>query len=219
MPIGIVAWCEVVMLSPPILLTRILLRKGCEQRGLGKACRSMRPGPASGCGKRDVRSARIEISTVTTTDDTERAAEAMAAVCAPRAMGAQSRVGVTGGSEAPFRVFPECFAASNWLLDPGASERSDQMRLRTIAAALMVAAPLLTLESPQAAACWWGTGYGYTDSTATTRVAPRRYGYTSYGYSSPAYYSGRRVGSYGYGVGVRRAGVGVVGAGVIARRR
>jgi hypothetical protein len=35
----------------------------------------------------------MEISTVTTTDDTERAAEAMAAVCALRAVGAQSRIG------------------------------------------------------------------------------------------------------------------------------
>ena len=49
------------------------------------------------------------------------------------------------------------------------------MRTRTIAAALMVAAPLLALQSPQAAAfgCW-GTGHGYTASTAATPVAPRR---------------------------------------------
>jgi hypothetical protein len=86
------------------------------------------------------------------------------------------------------------------------------MRLRTIAAALMVAAPLLGLGSPQAAACW-ERGY-------------------SYGYSSPTYYRGyyggigiRRVGyravgwrrGYGYrGVGVGRVGVGRVGVG---RRR
>ena len=35
------------------------------------------------------------------------------------------------------------------------------MRIRTIAAALVVAAPLLVLESPSAAACWEGRGYGY----------------------------------------------------------
>jgi hypothetical protein len=77
------------------------------------------------------------------------------------------------------------------------------MRLRTIAAALVVAAPLLALASPQAAACGY-TGYRY-------------------GYSSPAYYRGysgigiRRVGyravgwrgGYGYrAVGIRRVGVG-----------
>ena len=114
------------------------------------------------------------------------------------------------------------------------------MRIPTIAAALVVAAPLLALGSPQAAACW-GTGYGY--AAATTPVAPRRYGYMSYGYSSPAYYGGyygysspayyggigiRRVGyrgvgwrrGYGYrGVGVGRVGVGRVGVGRIGRGR
>ena len=60
------------------------------------------------------------------------------------------------------------------------------MRLRTIAAALVVAAPLLALESPSAAACWEGRGYGYA---AAGYAAPRR-GYMSYGYSSPAYYGG-----------------------------
>ena len=52
------------------------------------------------------------------------------------------------------------------------------MRIRTIAAAFVVAAPLLALGSPQAAACW-ETGYRY-------------------GYSSPAYYGG--------GIGIRRVG-------------
>ena len=54
------------------------------------------------------------------------------------------------------------------------------MRIRTIVAALVVAAPLLALESPQAAAfgCWT-TGHGYTATTAATPVVPRRrYGYT-----------------------------------------
>ena len=55
------------------------------------------------------------------------------------------------------------------------------MRKRTIAAALVAAAPFLALLSPQAAACW-GTGYGYTATTAAAPVAPRRYGYMSYGY-------------------------------------
>ena len=80
------------------------------------------------------------------------------------------------------------------------------MRIRTIAAALVVAAPLLVLESPSAAACWEGGGYGYT---AAGYAAPR-YGYRSYGYSSPAYYGGYGgyYGGLGYGIGrvaVRRA--------------
>ena len=54
------------------------------------------------------------------------------------------------------------------------------MRLRVIATALMVAAPLLVLESPSAAACWEGRGYGY----AAAGYAAPRYGYMSYGYSS-----------------------------------
>ena len=80
------------------------------------------------------------------------------------------------------------------------------MRIRTIVAALVVAAPLLALESPQAAACW-GTGYGYTATAAATPVAPRRYGYMSYGYSSPTYYGG--YGGYygGIGLGVGRVAV------------
>ena len=86
------------------------------------------------------------------------------------------------------------------------------MRIRKIAAAFVVAAPLLALGSPQAAACW-DTGY-------------------SYRYSSPAYYGGyyggigtRRVGyrgvglRRGYGYGVGRVGVGRVGVGRIGRRR
>jgi hypothetical protein len=96
------------------------------------------------------------------------------------------------------------------------------MRIRAIAAALVVATPLLALESPQAAACW-GTGYGYTATTATTPVAPRRYGYMSYGYSSPAYYGG--YGGYGIGRGIarrniRRAAYGGIGyrGGVGVRR-
>ena len=103
------------------------------------------------------------------------------------------------------------------------------MRIRTIVAALVVAAPLLALESPQAAAfgCWT-TGHGYTAGTAATTVAPRRrYGYTGYGYSSPGYYYGGRVGyrgvgwrrGYGYGVGVGRVGVGRIGVGRVGRGR
>jgi hypothetical protein len=96
------------------------------------------------------------------------------------------------------------------------------MRIRAIAAALVVATPLLALESPQAAACW-GTGYGYTATTAATPLAPRRYGYMSYGYSSPAYYGG--YGGYGIGRGIarrniRRAAYGGIGyrGGVGVRR-
>ena len=84
------------------------------------------------------------------------------------------------------------------------------MRKRTIAAALVAAAPFLALLSPQAAACW-GTGYGYTATTAAAPVAPRRYGYMSYGYSSPAYYGGYYGGYGGYygglGYGIGRAAV------------
>ena len=56
------------------------------------------------------------------------------------------------------------------------------MRIRMIAAALVVSAPLLVLETPSAAACWEGRGYGY----AAAGYAAPRYGYMSYGYSSPA---------------------------------
>lgn len=74
------------------------------------------------------------------------------------------------------------------------------MRKRKIAAALVVVAPLLALESTPAAAfgwCGWGYGsYGY--------AAPRTYGY--YGYA-PRYYGGsyygrrwrwRRAGYWGW---------------------
>ena len=44
------------------------------------------------------------------------------------------------------------------------------MRLRTIAAALVIASPLLVLESPSAAACWEGSGYGYTAAGYAARV-------------------------------------------------
>jgi hypothetical protein len=93
------------------------------------------------------------------------------------------------------------------------------MRIRTIAAALVVAAPLLVLESPSAAACWGGRGYGYG---AAGYAAPR-YGYMSYGYSSPAYYGG--YGGYGIARGIarrniRRAAYGGIGyrGGVGVRR-
>ena len=91
------------------------------------------------------------------------------------------------------------------------------MRIRTIAAALVVAAPLLVFEGPSAAACWEGSGYA-----AAGYAAPRR-GYMSYGYSSPAYYGG--YGGYGIGRGIarrniRRAAYGGVGyrGGVGVRR-
>jgi hypothetical protein len=81
------------------------------------------------------------------------------------------------------------------------------MRIRTIAAAFVVAAPLLVLESPEVAACWgWGTGYGYTGTVAATPVAPRRYGYLSYGYSSPTYYGGY-YGGYGIARGIARRNI------------
>jgi hypothetical protein len=100
------------------------------------------------------------------------------------------------------------------------------MRIRTMAAAFVVAAPLLVLESPLASACWEGSGYGYS---AAGYAAPR-YGYMSYGYSSPAYYGGYGgyYGGYGgYGIArgiarrnIRRAAYGGVGyrGGVGVRR-
>ena len=127
-----------------------------------------------------------------------------------------------------FGVPPECHAtaqlASPWhLLREEMSDRSNQMRIRTLVVALAVAAPLLALESRPAAAfgwCGWGWGsssYGYS--------APRSYGYygyapRTYGYA-PRYYGeayyGRRLGwrGYGYrgwrGYGYRGIGVGRVG--------
>lgn len=74
----------------------------------------------------------------------------------------------------------------------GMSDRSDHMR--KLIFALLIAAPLLALESKPAAACGWGSGsgYGYT--------APRNYGY--YGYTPRSYgyygYAPRRYGYYGY---------------------
>ena len=92
------------------------------------------------------------------------------------------------------------------------------MRIRTIAAALVVAAPLLVLESPLAAACWEGSGYGY----AAAGYAAPRYGYMSYG-GYGGYYGG--YGGYGIGRGIarrniRRAAYGGIGyrGGVGVRR-
>ena len=131
-----------------------------------------------------------------------------------------------GGSDYPFvGVSPECYEAEQlaFVLIPKTSEGSDQMRIRTIAAALVVAAPLLILGSPKVAACW-GWGYGYTGTVAATPVAPRRYGYMSYGYSSPTYYGGY-YGGYGIARGIarrniRRAAYGGIGyrGGVGVRR-
>ena len=117
------------------------------------------------------------------------------------------------------------------------------MRIRTIAAALVVAAPLLALGSPQAAACW-DTGYGYTATSRHTRSTSslrlhelrllfacyyggrwllwrlRRLGRVAVRraiYRGGGYYGGvRRVGYRG-GVGVRR-GLGV-GVGRVGRFR
>jgi hypothetical protein len=79
------------------------------------------------------------------------------------------------------------------------------MRFSKIAMALVVAAPLLALESTPAAAfgwCDWGLGYSSYGYTAPqTYVAPRRrYAYLGYtpGYYGSSYY-GRRWGWRGYG--------------------
>ena len=111
---------------------------------------------------------------------------------------------------------------SNWhCSNPGISERSDQMRIRTIAAALAVAAPLLALGSPQAAACW-GTDYGYGLTASATPIAPRRHGYMSYGYSCLLWWLlrwHRHPPGWLPGVGWRSAAIGVgrVGVGRIGR--
>ena len=103
------------------------------------------------------------------------------------------------------------------------------MRFRTIATALVIAVPLLALESKPAAAfgwCDWGWGYG-----SSSYVAPRTYGYAAprtygyYGYGAPRfygrYYHGRRLGwrGYGYRAGWRGYGYrGWRGARVIGAR-
>ena len=57
--------------------------------------------------------------------------------------------GIGGGSRDTFVVSPERFAAEQPVFVQIISERSNQMRLRTIAAAFVVAAPLLALaKSP-----------------------------------------------------------------------
>jgi hypothetical protein len=76
------------------------------------------------------------------------------------------------------------------------------MRLRMIAAAFVIAAPLLALGSPQAAACW-ERGFGYRYSSPAYGyyggVGIRRVGYRAVGW--------RRA--YGYrGVGIGRVGIG-----------
>jgi hypothetical protein len=118
------------------------------------------------------------------------------------------------------------------------------MRKRTLVIALLVAAPLLALESkPAAAFGWcgwgWGGGYGYTAprSYGYYGYAPRSYGY--YGYA-PRYYGGfygrrwgwrgygyragwrgygYRPGFRGFGTGVRAARIGGFRGGVRAGRR
>ena len=104
-------------------------------------------------------------------------------------------------------VSPECLVAEQTVFVQIFSEGSNQMRLRTIAAAFVVAAPLLALGSAPAAACW-ETGYRY-------------------GYSSAGYYGGglgvRRVGyravGWRRGYGYRAVGIGRVGVGRVGRRR
>ena len=76
----------------------------------------------------------------------------------------------TGNLAPPFRGSPECHATAQlaFPLKPGTSDRSGQMRLRTLVVALAVAAPLLALESRPAAAFGWcgmgwgSSGYGYS---------------------------------------------------------
>jgi hypothetical protein len=86
----------------------------------------------------------------------------------------------------------------------GLSDRSAQMRIRTLVIALALAAPLVALESGPAAACDWlwgrGSSYGYAPASYSG-YAPRSYGYSCY---APAYYGGygfygRRWGLRGYG--------------------
>src|SRR4249920_2266542 len=61
---------------------------------------------------------------------------------------------VCSGSRDTFGGSPECFAAGQRVFVQILSERSKHVRIRTITAAFVLAAPLLALGSPQAAACW-----------------------------------------------------------------
>jgi hypothetical protein len=82
------------------------------------------------------------------------------------------------------------------------------MRLRTLAIALAVAAPLVARESAPAAACgWlWGSSYGYAPASYSYS-APRTYGYL--GYAPRSYSYGYTPGYYGgYGFYGRRWGWG-----------
>jgi hypothetical protein len=75
-------------------------------------------------------------------------------------------------------------------------KRSDQMRLRTFAVALVVAAPLLVLESaPAAAFGWCGSGWG---SASYGYAAPRSYGYYGYAPRSYGYYDYAAPRTHGY---------------------
>ena len=69
------------------------------------------------------------------------------------------------------------------------------MRIPAIAAALVVATPILAFEGTPAAACDWGWRYGSYGYSA-----PRSYGYFGY---APRYYRGYYYGprwrGYGYG--------------------
>ena len=82
------------------------------------------------------------------------------------------------------------------------------MRTQAIAAAMVVAAPLLVLGSPQAAACWDTAGYGYTGAVVTpvavrrpvaaAAVVRRNYGYGGRAVV-PRVGSGARIGRTGPG--------------------
>ncbi|MFZ0852417.1 MAG: hypothetical protein WAO08_24830 [Hyphomicrobiaceae bacterium] len=81
------------------------------------------------------------------------------------------------------------------------------MRTQAIAAVMVVAAPLLVLGSPQAAACWDTAGYGYQNGAVVSPVAVRRpvaaVVRRNYGYGGravvPRVGSGARIGRTGPG--------------------
>src|SRR5687767_1968595 len=61
---------------------------------------------------------------------------------------------IGGGSQDTLLVSPECISGGQLAFFVHIPKRSCSMSIRTIAAALVVAAPLFVVGSHQAAACW-----------------------------------------------------------------
>jgi hypothetical protein len=114
----------------------------------------------------------------------------------------------TGNRAAPFRGSHRVSRCRATGISPiRSTDRSAQMRIRTLVATLAIAAPLLALESRPAAAfgwCNWGwgsSGYGYSAPRGYGYYgyAPGTYGYYGYAPRYGGYYYGRRWGWRGYG--------------------